>query len=38
LCESVSLQCFWVATVIHLQSLRSHICVYSQYIEDGRTK
>jgi hypothetical protein len=28
LCKNVLLQCYLVATVIHIQSLRSQICVY----------
>ena len=28
LCKNVLLQCYLVATVIHIQSVRSHICVY----------
>ena len=38
LCKSVALLCILVATVIHKQSLRSHICVYSPYREAVRTK
>ena len=29
LCKNVSLQCYFVATVIHIQSVRSQICVYT---------
>jgi len=42
LCKNVSLLCCLVETVIHIQSLRSQICVYRhiflQYRDAGREK
>jgi len=42
LCIKVSLQCYLVATVIHIQSVRSqcvYICTYSSiYRNSGRAK
>ena len=43
LCKNVSLQCYLVATVIHIPSVRCQICVYmyiysSLYRDAGRTK
>ena len=43
LCQSVTLHCHLLVTVIYIQSVNSQICVYihtycAQYGDDGRTK
>jgi hypothetical protein len=37
LCTNVSLKCYLVATVIHIQSVRSQICVYIHILHSTET-